>query len=217
MAERTCPTCGASFIPTYWAQKFCPPTDVDRARITARGTTTQVRSRCAKRYQNARSRGTIAKLVDLPPIEPFACEQCGVRCVQGENVAPHATRFCGYDCKATWHHSHRPRSVLHCFPEAPPDPLRGEDVKGYFASMLKDPCVYCGGPVSGVDHIVPSSSGGADDWTNCAAACRNCNGRKGITPLIYFLCWDATWREFEPWRQVVRHLYRRRQPVAPAA
>jgi len=53
-------------------------------------------------------------------------------------------------------------------------------------------CIYCGaqpgtmqrGKVLAksdftVDHIVPRSRGGRDQWTNTACACSNCNHRKG--------------------------------------
>lgn len=44
-------------------------------------------------------------------------------------------------------------------------------------------CAYCGHRF-GFDqltreHIVPTSRGGRDTWTNCITACRSCNGRKG--------------------------------------
>jgi len=43
-------------------------------------------------------------------------------------------------------------------------------------------CMYCG--VSHVakelsrDHVVPTSRGGTDSWTNCVTACKRCNNRK---------------------------------------
>jgi len=44
-------------------------------------------------------------------------------------------------------------------------------------------CMYCGleYPVKDLsrDHIVPTSRGGKDIWTNCITACRRCNNRKG--------------------------------------
>lgn len=53
-------------------------------------------------------------------------------------------------------------------------------------------CIYCGavpGSLSKgkvltksdftVDHVVPKSRGGRDQWTNTACACYNCNHRKG--------------------------------------
>jgi len=33
------------------------------------------------------------------------------------------------------------------------------------------------------DHIVPTSRGGKDVWTNCVSACRRCNNRKGNSLL----------------------------------
>lgn len=40
-------------------------------------------------------------------------------------------------------------------------------------------CAYCGGPATTVDHVIPSSRGGRDDFRNCVAACSACNLRKG--------------------------------------
>ena len=44
-------------------------------------------------------------------------------------------------------------------------------------------CMYCGMKFSDSqltrDHVVPISRGGADEWTNVAAACRRCNIAKG--------------------------------------
>lgn len=48
-------------------------------------------------------------------------------------------------------------------------------------------CLYCGVefPMSELsrDHVMPTSRGGKDIWTNCVTACRRCNNRKGnLTP-----------------------------------
>jgi 5-methylcytosine-specific restriction endonuclease McrA len=44
-------------------------------------------------------------------------------------------------------------------------------------------CAYCGNRFRTDDltreHIVPTSRGGDDTWTNCITACRPCNGHKG--------------------------------------
>ncbi|HCT79942.1 MAG TPA: HNH endonuclease [Micromonosporaceae bacterium] len=40
-------------------------------------------------------------------------------------------------------------------------------------------CAYCGGPAATIDHVVPSSRGGKNTWTNTVAACGGCNQRKG--------------------------------------
>ena len=42
-------------------------------------------------------------------------------------------------------------------------------------------CQYCGredGPMT-VDHVVPRSLGGLDEWQNLVCACPSCNNRKG--------------------------------------
>ena len=39
-------------------------------------------------------------------------------------------------------------------------------------------CAYCGSRADTIDHVVPRSRGGGHSWSNCVAACRNCNSRK---------------------------------------
>jgi 5-methylcytosine-specific restriction endonuclease McrA len=40
-------------------------------------------------------------------------------------------------------------------------------------------CAFCGGAASTVDHVLPRSRGGGNDWGNTVAACARCNQRKG--------------------------------------
>jgi 5-methylcytosine-specific restriction endonuclease McrA len=40
-------------------------------------------------------------------------------------------------------------------------------------------CGYCGKVASTIDHVLPRSRGGANEWTNTVAACGRCNNRKG--------------------------------------
>jgi 5-methylcytosine-specific restriction endonuclease McrA len=52
--------------------------------------------------------------------------------------------------------------------------------------LLRDKrvCGYCGGRGDTIDHVVPKSRGGRDEWTNLIAACSPCNSGKGDrTPL----------------------------------
>ena len=93
MEERTCPVCRENFTATKNNQRFCPP---------APG---KAKSKCKTAYTNAKSRGTLGKLLAEPwtPPTPFECAHCGKRCVPGENVAQHAAKFCGKDCKRQWH------------------------------------------------------------------------------------------------------------------
>jgi hypothetical protein len=44
-------------------------------------------------------------------------------------------------------------------------------------------CGYCGGPADSMDHIVPTSRGGRNEWMNVIAACIPCNSRKDNTLL----------------------------------
>jgi 5-methylcytosine-specific restriction endonuclease McrA len=39
-------------------------------------------------------------------------------------------------------------------------------------------CAYCGAGASTIDHVLPRSRGGANEWTNTVAACGRCNNRK---------------------------------------
>ncbi|MFH1744172.1 MAG: HNH endonuclease [bacterium] len=51
--------------------------------------------------------------------------------------------------------------------------------------LLRDShrCQYCGTKKPAdhltIDHLIPISRGGGDDWTNVVAACKSCNHRKG--------------------------------------
>jgi 5-methylcytosine-specific restriction endonuclease McrA len=40
-------------------------------------------------------------------------------------------------------------------------------------------CVYCAVRADTIDHVVPRSRGGRNEWTNVVAACARCNHRKG--------------------------------------
>lgn len=39
-------------------------------------------------------------------------------------------------------------------------------------------CQYCGDRADSIDHVLPRSRGGSDEWDNLAAACRECNSVK---------------------------------------
>lgn len=69
------------------------------------------------------------------------------------------------------------------------------------AVLKRDPCVYCGGRVNSIDHIVPMDRSapvpafGKQTWLNHIGACRECNGRKGSTLLLFYLLEIAFERE----------------------
>lgn len=80
MEQRTCPVCGTEH--------------------TRRGI--YCSRQCGRRVSNAKARGTTVR----PPAARFDCAWCGQTCTPGENVAPHASRFCCRECKARWHGEH---------------------------------------------------------------------------------------------------------------
>ena len=67
----------------------------------------------------------------------------------------------------------------------------------------KGKCGYCGADCGKtVDHIVPTSRGGKNTWTNTVAACDPCNQRKGNSTLaeagmkLLFKPTQPTWSDF---------------------
>lgn len=52
-------------------------------------------------------------------------------------------------------------------------------------------CIYCGRPLTPetmeVDHILPRSKGGSNDYSNKVCACPHCNSRKADMDLRAFL------------------------------
>lgn len=60
-------------------------------------------------------------------------------------------------------------------------------------------CAYCGGRADTVDHVIPSSRGGANAWENTVACCRHCNSRKADkTPAEAGM--ELLWKPFAPTR-----------------
>ncbi|WP_430779832.1 HNH endonuclease [Actinoplanes sp. G11-F43] len=39
-------------------------------------------------------------------------------------------------------------------------------------------CAYCGDTATTIDHVLPRSRGGRNEWLNTVAACGRCNNRK---------------------------------------
>lgn len=189
MPDRTCPVCQTTFTPRTWNQKYC----------------TGYRGKCYRRAMNASYRGR--PLITGEVGAHFDCAQCGTHCTPGKNdVAPHATRFCGHDCKKEWHRTNVeiPNQVRASL--VTPSPL---DDGRYRRAMRQDPCAYCGAPAQALDHIVPKSHGGSDDWTNRTAACHRCNNMKMQTPMLHFLAYKQARDEFEPWRSIVAAIHTR--------
>jgi HNH endonuclease len=44
-------------------------------------------------------------------------------------------------------------------------------------------CGYCGEEADAVDHVIPRSKGGLNEWDNLLSACRRCNSKKNNLSL----------------------------------
>lgn len=125
LESKRCARCGEEYVanPLGRRQRFCSRACQDqaykdslRAKQTKRvcpvdGTEFYASNnkrfcsrRCGKAYDNAKNRGTLEQLLARGRVCPeFDCAWCDKHCVPGDNVAAHATKFCGYDCKTEWH------------------------------------------------------------------------------------------------------------------
>lgn len=132
MEQRTCEECGAAFNVSPHGQhaKYCKAAcrrtaqnrkpkrlrrseericPVDGAVFATANGAKYCSRRCKKRAANHAQRtreGRDTVPLDAPVVRQFDCAQCGKACIKGENVAHHASRFCGYDCKSAWHYGH---------------------------------------------------------------------------------------------------------------
>ncbi|MFD9004512.1 HNH endonuclease [Streptomyces sp. NPDC059582] len=57
----------------------------------------------------------------------------------------------------------------------------------YTDIIKNDPCVYCGGPSSAIDHIVAVTRGGSGCPQNLAPICTSCNSSKQTKDVLNFL------------------------------
>jgi 5-methylcytosine-specific restriction endonuclease McrA len=64
---------------------------------------------------------------------------------------------------------------------------RGVGVTSYVGALLADPCTYCGGEATELDHIVAATTGGDNDWSNLTPVCRRCNPQKRELDLLRYL------------------------------
>ena len=69
------------------------------------------------------------------------------------------------------------------------DPVRHKNVKARVKEAIKSEfnhrCAYCGSKSKRLtlDHVLASSKGGIDSWSNLVPACAKCNGSKGSKNL----------------------------------
>lgn len=102
------------------------------------------------------------------------------------------TRYCSRQCQRRVEVRSDPR------PQKPIGDNRVE-WRAWAAVLARDPCVYCGGESSTVDHIVPLSRGGEERWLNLTSACIPCNNAKKSHSLLAFLGLLAIRSEWPGW------------------
>jgi hypothetical protein len=56
-------------------------------------------------------------------------------------------------------------------------------------------CAYCGNDAEQLEHVIPRSRGGPDDWANIVPACKRCNYQKGTKTAEEWVeeCEDDLW------------------------
>jgi hypothetical protein len=72
----------------------------------------------------------------------------------------------------------------------------------YAGALLRDPCVYCGGVSTTLDHIRARVKGGMNGWPNRAPCCEPCNQEKAAKRLLFYLFLLAGGVWHEPHRQI---------------
>ncbi len=60
-------------------------------------------------------------------------------------------------------------------------------IHNHVPGSASDPCVYCNGIATTIDHIQARSKRGLDDLTNLAPACSPCNAAKGNQSVLLYL------------------------------
>lgn len=54
----------------------------------------------------------------------------------------------------------------------------------YIERLLRQPCAYCGGSATEIDHVIPIVRGGTHSIGNIVSACQTCNQHKSTRLLI---------------------------------
>lgn len=183
--DRVCPTCGKTFAPTHWNQRYCPPTEDDRARKA------KVISRCARQAAQTSYRSQL---------EAATCAHCDATFERVRGRATHV--YCSDECHREAKRGRR-KPLTHRVTFPPNDGHR--DLANYRRAVRADPCAYCGErPANGVDHIEPTlKTGDRNDWTNWTACCKRCNETKRTLPLLLALPWIPVSRQYHDERRAL--------------
>jgi hypothetical protein len=127
--------------------------------------------------------------------EPQLCRRCATPFRRDDKGT--TLHFCSLNCRMKRRGTRSPLELFrHRIETAAP--------RRFYFALKGDPCAYCGGPASEIDHIDPVPTGfgrrrphgltaESTDWTNLTSACGPCNFAKGRQSLLEFLAWPAGW------------------------
>ena len=83
-------------------------------------------------------------------------------------------------------------------------PLTSSQLKERFA-LFNDACAYCGSDKQAtIDHVMPLSNGGLDEYTNIVPACKTCNSSKNSKEVWQWYQSQSFFTEAR-WRKIQRH------------
>lgn len=94
-----------------------------------------------------------------------------------------------------------------------PSRLTPKVLGAYKRAVLRDPCAYCGGAATVLDHIRSRREGGRSGWLNLAAACDSCNcgkSHRSLLSLMGMRRWRSDWQAMVEQRSRWSALGRRR-------
>lgn len=111
------------------------------------------------------------------------CAVCGETMdVSGQS---HKKKYCTWACAETARKALARRSRR--VPKGDDPEFSPRDRRRFYEHLLGDPCVYCGGEATDLDHIEARVNGGIDDWTNIAPVCGSCNSAKCSRSMLEYL------------------------------
>lgn len=192
-ALRTCDVCGSGFEPASHNQRYCSRS-------------------CYRKQENERYRSQ-TEIAPCPNCGEFFTRPRGrthkVYCSEGCHAEAKHERFVGVEVggpppirlSACPHGTSNVATCPACTFIARAGGTGHIGVRRIFRA---DPCAYCGDEGGTVDHILPTSTGGTDDWDNMTGACARCNSTKNqLGSILLSLLWTRAARAYHDLRRVL--------------
>lgn len=173
LACHCCRACGIWFPSSYRDSLYCSVQCKGKAESAAKRKTIQCKGCSATFTVGAREpRLFCSPACRYAHTYPRQCVDCGT-----EFVAMSARQTWCEGCQGKYRRDHLRRRA-----RASWDRLDYELRNAYVALIRMRPCTYCGATgkdrAMHVDHAIPLSRGGSDEWHNLVPACEPCNLEK---------------------------------------